>query len=300
MNRLPRFKRAPNLPPMQLTDRDRQIIRLVHGHDFVRSSHVVSLIGESRQQILRRLQLLFHHGYLERPRAQLRYYERGGSRDIAYGLGSKGARLLFQENGLTIQPAKWNKKNHVVGRLFLEHALFVSDIMTTIDLACRMNGAVRFIQDDSLELRLRKRPIQWRVKLSNGKRISVIPDRVFVLEHTGQNGQIHRIHYFLEADRGTMPVERRNLAQTSFKRKILAYAATWKEGLHRSRLGIDRFRVLTVTTVPKRVNSLVASCSQLASGHRLFLFADKSVLSENILSAKLRTGWPNQTTSLLN
>ena len=213
MNRLPRFRRAPALPPMQLTERDKQIIRLVYQHGFVRSSQIILLIGESRQQILRRLQLLYHHGYLERPRAQLRYYERGGSQDIAYGLGSKGGKLLFQENGQSVHPARWSKKNHMVGRLFLEHALFVSDIMSAIEVACQRHGSIQFLQDESLGLRLRKRPFQWRVKLPNGKRISVIPDRVFALEHKDENGQNERIYYFLEADRGTMPVQRRALCR---------------------------------------------------------------------------------------
>jgi hypothetical protein len=300
MNRLPRFKRVSSLPPMQLTERDRQIVRLVHRYGFVRSSHIVSITGQSRQQILRRLQLLYHNGYLERPRAQLRYYERGGSRDIAYGLGRKGGKLLYQENSFTVDPFKWNKKNHVVGRLFLEHALFVSDVMTAIELACRKHGAVDFLDEDVIEFRPRKRPFQWRVKLPNGKRLSVIPDRIFALRHTGTDGRVHRIHYFLEADRGTMPVQRRNLTQTSFRRKLLAYAGTWKEGVHRSRLGIDRFRVLTVTTVSKRVNSLITACSQLPSGHGLFLFADRSILSENILSATWRTGRQNETAMLLD
>jgi hypothetical protein len=85
-SRLPRFERATEVAPMQLEERDCQIIRLVHRHRFLRSEHIVSFMGGSQQQILRRLKLLYHHGYLERPRAQIQYYERGGSRSIAYGL----------------------------------------------------------------------------------------------------------------------------------------------------------------------------------------------------------------------
>ena len=59
---------------MQLTERDREIIRLVHRHRFLRSSHICSLIPGSPQQLLRRLKLLYHHGFLERPRSQIDYY----------------------------------------------------------------------------------------------------------------------------------------------------------------------------------------------------------------------------------
>lgn len=116
--RLPRFKRASTIAPLQLTERDQQIIRLVHHHQFLRSSHITSLLGGSRQQILRRLKLLYHHGYLERPRAQIQYYERGGSKSIAYGLGNKGGLLLKQELGVVVHPDSWSEKNHVIGRMF--------------------------------------------------------------------------------------------------------------------------------------------------------------------------------------
>jgi DNA-binding Lrp family transcriptional regulator len=298
--RFPRFKRASPVAPMQLTERDRQIIRQVHRHRFLRSSHIVSLVGGSRQQILRRLKLLYHHGYLERPRAQLQYYERGGSRDIAYGLGNKSGRLLLQELGIAVHPVAWSERNHVIGRLFLEHALLVSDVMVAIELACRKHGAIRLIHEDELGLRSKRQPFQWRVKIQNVGRLGVVPDRVFALEYPDQNGQSQRVHYFLEADRGTMPVVRSNLSQTSFRRKLLAYEATWNQDIHRLSFGINRFRVLTVTTISKRVHSLVEACSQLKSGQGLFLFADKSILSADILSATWQTGRQGETTKLLS
>src|SRR3989304_4958318 len=109
--RLPRFKRASTVSPFQLTKRDREIIRLVHRHRFLRSQQIVALMGGSSQQVLRRLKLLYHHGYLERPRAQLQYYERGGSKSIAYGLGNKGGALLKHEHGIAVHPDSWGDKN---------------------------------------------------------------------------------------------------------------------------------------------------------------------------------------------
>ena len=54
-----------------LTSRDRELLRAVHRHRLLRSTHLTSLAGGSRQAILQRLQLLFHHGYLGRPPMQL-------------------------------------------------------------------------------------------------------------------------------------------------------------------------------------------------------------------------------------
>jgi hypothetical protein len=298
--RLSRFKRASIVSPIQLTGRDKEIIWQVYRHRFLRSSHIVSLVGGSEQQILRRLQLLYHHGYLERPKAQLRYYERGASREIAYGLGNQGGKLLAQERGLIVDSHAWNEKNHHIGRVYLDHALLVSDVMVAIEHACRKHGGVRLLSLDELGLPTKRGRFQWRIRLRSGQRLGVIPDRVFALEFVDKNGRNRRIYYFLEADRGTMPVVRGNLLQTSFQRKLIAYHATWSQGIHRRQLGIDRFRVLTVTTIPKRVHSIVEACARFEGGHGLFLFADKLILSGDILSDTWQTGKHNETSNLLD
>ena len=304
--RLSRFKRAAAVAPMQLTERDREIIRLVHQHRFLRSPQIVTLICNGSQQLLRRLQLLYHHGYLERPHAQIDYYHQGGSRHIVYGLGNKGATFLKRELGVAFHQVHWGEKNRSVGRVFLEHALLVSDVMVAIELACRETGRIRLLTDEELSLpgdmRPKRQPFQWKVNLSSRVKLGVIPDRVFALDFPDQSGNRTRAFFFLEADRGTMPVTRHNLSQTSFFRKLLAYEATWSQSIHRTRFGFNRFRVLTVTTSAERVRSLVNACSQLERGHGLFLFADRTVLEKpaDIFSPIWRTGSRDESTSLLN
>jgi DNA-binding Lrp family transcriptional regulator len=270
------------IAPIQLTARDHEILRLVHRHRFLRSHQIIALIGGSPQQLSRRLQRLFHHGYLERPRAQLQYYERGGSQTIAYGLGNKSGSLL------QLNLASWGEKNRAIGRMYLEHALLVSDVMVSLELACRQHG-IRLLYEDELHLPV-EAPLHWRVKLRDGTRLGVIPDRVFTLEYPDQTGQMQRACYFLEADRGTMPVVRQKKSQTSFYRKLLAYEATWTNKVHQRHLGLPRFRVLTVTTGAARVESLLAACSRLRRGHGLFLFADQSVLQRDLLTAVWQCG----------
>jgi len=299
-SRLSRFKRAATVAPLQLMERDRNILRLIYRHRFLRSSHIIALMGDSPQQLSRRLKLLYHHGYLERPRAQLQYYERNGSKSIAYGLGNKGGLLLEQELGVAVRPVSQGEKNRAIGGIFLEHALLVSEIMVTLELACRKRGDVRLLYEDQLSLHLERQPFQWWVTIQGGSKLGVIPDCVFALEYPDRNGACQRVHFFLEADRGTMPVKRRNLFQTSFFRKLLAYEATWTQKIHQRNLGIHRFRVLTVTTIPARVTSLVDACSQLKRGHRLFLFANQTILSGDVLSPAWRSGKPGETASLLD
>ena len=276
--RLPRFQRASGVTRIDLTPRDREILRQVHRHRFLRSSHLTSLVGGSRQHVLRRLQLLYHHGYLERPRAQIDYFHRGGSRAIAYGLGNKGAAQLKCELSLPFYRLDRGGKNGSTGRLFLEHALLISDIMVSLELACRRHGQVRLLTADELPLpettRHHREPFQWRVLVGNRLKLGVIPDQVFGLEFTGSGTKPVRVFYFLEADRATMPVMRQSLSQSSFHRKLLAYEVTWAQNLHFSRLGIHRFRVLTVTSSPERVQTMVEACRKLEKGQGLFLFTD--------------------------
>ena len=299
-SRLPRFKRAATVPPIALTERDHQIIRIIHRHRFLRSRQIVVLIGDNPQPLLRRLHLLYHHGYLERPRAQLEYFHQGGSRPMVYGLGDKGAAILKREGAV-----RWGAKNRSVGRMFLEHALLVSELMVAMELACRTSG-VRLLMDEDLPLPKDtggKRPsFKWHVKVNSRLKLGVIPDRVFALEFSNAEGHPTRAYFFLEADRGTMPVVRRHLSQTSFHRKLLAYEATWAQSLHQSRFGFHRFRLLTVTTSDERVTSLVSACGKLKSGHGLFLFADRTILEsvDDILSALWQTGRPGETATLLD
>src|ERR1019366_5736408 len=259
-SRLPRFKRSSAVASILITERDREIILLVHRYRFLRSSHICSLIPGSPQQLLRRLKLLYHHGFLERPRAQLDYYHKGGSSHMVYGLGNKGAAILRRDLVLGLGQVRWGEKNRATGRVYLEHALLVSDVMVAIELACRRRG-IRLLTAHELAVpdktTRKRRLFRWQVKISNRLKLGVIPDYVFALDFKDQDGVAKRAFFFLEADRATMPVIRKNLSQTSFYRKLRAYEATWSQSIHQTLFGFHRFRVLTVTTSAERLKSLV-------------------------------------------
>lgn len=282
VSRLPRFKRSSAVAPIRLTSRDQEILKQVHRHRFLRSDHIVGLIAGSPQQIRRRLQRLFHHGYLERPRCQLDYYQ-SGSRRMAYGIGNKGAAWVKRKSALPYLALRWKPKNRV-GRLFLEHALLISDIMVAVEIACRQRQDVRLLSADDLHIPKMREPFQWSVEIQHGLKSRVIPDRVFGMEFAGK-----QCWYFLEADRATMPVTRRGLDQSSFYRKILAYTATWQQRIHRN-FGIDRFRVLTVTTNSDRTQTMLQACRDLKNGRGLFLFSDRGSL-QNHLQDFFAAGW---------
>jgi hypothetical protein len=264
---------------IQITDRDREIVSLVSHHRFLRTTHLAALVRGSAQQVSRRLQLLYHHGFLERPRAQLEYFHRGGSSHMVYGLGNKGAALLREELGNRFSERNWGEKNRSVGRIFLQHALLVSDVLIAIQLACRERKDVKYIGQHEVF----PHEIRWQVTIERGRKLGVVPDAAFALEWTRTDGELERVHFFVEADRGTMPIVRRNLTQTSFRRKLLAYEATWSQNIHRSRFGINRFRMLTFGTSERRLSALRNEGASLKSGKGLFVFFHRRDISDSTL-----------------
>lgn len=254
-----------------LTDRDREIIRCVSEHRFLRSTHILSLTSGSRQQVLRRLQLLFHHGYLDRPRAQIDYYK-SGSRPMVYSPGTQAVKLLAGEGRVSVGTLDWKGRNPKVTKFFLEHALAVAEALIKVRLSCRMHDLqfVRLIRDGAFK---------WKVSIRHrhtSAEISVLPDAVF-----GIGEKEKKRWFFFEADRGTMPIERSTLKQTSFVRKIVAYHQTWRQRLLSS--SVARFQVITVTTTPAHADSLMKAAQTATKGQAagLFLFTDQSTLASH-------------------
>ena len=296
--RLPRFTRTSSAAPFQLTERDHDIIRQVNRHRFLCSSHISTLVGGSSQQVLRRLQSLYHHRFLERPRCQLDFYYKTGSQRMVYGLGDKGAELL-REQRIDFPHPRSSEKNSKVGRPYLEHALSVSDVMVAVELSCRKRCDVRFLARGELPSPPERedQPFRWNVELRSGVKLGLIPDQVFALERS--SGE--RAFFFVEADRGTMPVVRANLSQTSMYRKLLAYTATWRQSLHQTLFGFHRFRVIILTTGMARIQSLVDACARLEYGHNLFLMGHADQLaSDDILTLPLQTGRAGEFSALLD
>ncbi len=251
--------------------------------------------------ILRRLQLLFHHGYIDRPAMQLDWYARG-SEPLVYALGKRGAEVLEAEKTVRRVGIRWDTKKRNVSRVFLHHTLAVAEIMVAFEVACRSREGVRFIPPEEVlagapeSTRRLCLPFRWQVEVRWGGKpyhLGVEPDKVFGLRFEDAPENRRHAFFFLEADRGTMPVARHGLAQTSFFRKLLAYQETWRQRVHRAHLGIPNFRVLTVTTSSERVEHLVDAYRALpVGGARLFLFTDREALgSGDILTHEWVNGW---------
>lgn len=246
---------------------------------YLRSTHIADLYrDDSKVKLLRRLHKLYHNGYLDRPLAQLDYYQLGGgSKPLVYGITSKGSALLASKQG-----GGAKRIENRASRVFLDHTLEIADFMVALERSSRAHGGVRVIHPDEILKRAgaarrgKHSPLSWETRITwqgTPASIWVVPDKIFGLSFSGRLQETK--YFFLEADRGTMPVARTNLQRTSFLRKFLSYAATYHDKLHSQHFGMSNFRVLTVTTSRARIESLIAAFQQFArdTPPNVFLFA---------------------------
>lgn len=294
--RKPRYRRV-DIPRFEVTERDCEILRLVARHRFIRSKQIVAVLtayapSSSGQQILRRLELLFHGGYLTRPQAQSeRFRVGGGSEPMTYCLGNKGSDLLAERFAYRRAAVDWTAKARTAKRGEIEHALEVTDFMVGLELACSRRRSLRIIHLDEIltqiapeETRKNPKPYFWPVSVRwRGKEsvIHPIPDRIFGIQDLNRPEGRNRKFFFAEVDRGTMPAVRLDLSKTSFIRKLLAYGHTYQQDLHTAIYGFSNVRILTITKGRKRIESIIAAHRehtwQLCSP-ALFLFVDRAAL----------------------
>jgi protein involved in plasmid replication-relaxation len=282
-----RFHRSEEPPVFQLTERDVEIVRQVARYRFLRSTHISQLLDASHKKICERLTLLYHAGYLDRPRAQLEYHaHNGGSAPYVYALDSQGSRLLKGCGELDQANVDWLRKNRDRTRQFLLHTLSIADFCVALTIACRSNLGVRLLGPDELlqsapkQTRLSRTPWNWRVRVpfkGQTSEIGVIPDYVFALMLP--DGR--RRPFIVECDRGTMPIERTSIVQTSMLRKFLAYEATRAQAVHTSRFAWKNFRVLVSTTSGQRHENMRELINRAMGASPLFLFAELSLLTQS-------------------
>jgi hypothetical protein len=287
--RLPRFRRASEPPAFQLTDGDVAIIRQLAKHRFLRSTHIAALIGRSLDRANDRLSKLFHASYIDRPRAQLDYYPGAGSAPMVYALADRGARLLIARDGVNLANVEWSRKNREAGRPFIEHQLEIMDFYVALQCATRTRNDVQLIHPDEIVAAFpdqsfsARNPFALRVRLPHKgavREIGLVPDLVFGLKFPDGS----RRCFMVEIDRGTMPIIRSDIEQTSFERKMRSYLSAHAAKLHERHFGWKAFRVLAVTTDEYRTRSMIEALKQArvpnSPGGSLFLFATRAELGQ--------------------
>jgi hypothetical protein len=295
--RRPRFRRLTEPPAFRLTEGDMAIVREIARHRFLRSTQIAALVGRSLDRTNERLSLLFHAGYIDRPRAQLDRFPTDGSAHMVYALANGGARLLKAHGGLVDAHLDWSRKNRSALRPFIEHQLEIMDFYVALQCATRNRSDVALVHPEEIvaafpeATRAEKHPLKLKVRLSNNGKLEefgLVPDFLFGLRYPDGS----RRCFMVEIDRGTMPVSRSDPSQTSFALKMRAYLAAHAAGLHQQSYGWKAFRVLTVTTDQNRVALMANALRQISNprgpGAALFLFSTRNILST---SNPLRHEW---------
>jgi hypothetical protein len=276
--RLPRYRRAPREGEFALTARDLEILAITASYRLATSAQLQALADGSNQGILRRLQKLFHAGFLDRLAPQR--VDGGGSAKMIYAITNRGMRAI-QKAGLTMEMTQtdWNAQNRDIGSYAIEHTLLISYIRTVLANAGQAQPSHKLL------FWREGRYTQDRVEVPTKDgyvHLPVAPDAYFCLEDAKG-----RMYFFLEADRATMTLKR-------FHQKLKAYAAYFREKGHQRKFNIRFFRVLTVTTSAKRqanLVSLVAEDENLRSLARLFLFTADEKLSLQTPESVLQKIW---------
>lgn len=295
--RVKRFQRAEVVAPMQLTERDLQLLVHVARHRFLSSDQLAALDGGSTQGVLRCLRALYDNGYLDRPKAQLAVLHSTGPKPMVYGLGQRGARALRERAHLITDGVDWAEKNKRSGAVFIEHTLQVAEFMTRIELACASDAAIELMREDEIialapeKTRTSREPLRWEVKgLDEGAGVaSVVPDGLFGLLFPNDSAA----YFILEIDRGTIPIVRNSKDHRSISRKLAAYYHGWRAERHVEQFGVKQVRVLTVTNSAARVENMVSAVRDITEGRgsNFFLFTDGAALAEsNPLQAEWVSG----------
>jgi hypothetical protein len=174
--------------------------------------------------------------------------------------------------------------------MFLDHTLAVADFRVALRLAVRRQTAWRLVETDELSALRATTHIgdqfAWHVSVAGGVSVAVVPDHVFALRHV--DGRTR--NYLVEIDRGTMPILRSSLRQSSVMRKLLAYDALRRGDLLLRDLGWRNFRVLILTGTRARADNILSAIARSSlAASPLFLVTDtQGLAATDVLASRWR------------
>lgn len=264
--RLPRYERGKTPPPMQLQPRDVEILKAIGcEYRYLTGRQIHPLFfGGSMSQTRLRLTKLYHNRYLDRIyRPTIK-----GSGEAIYCLDKKGADILAAELGVDRGQIFWQGRRRALSQDSLEHALRVNDFRVAMNIACERTGAAKLAGEWIEEQILRD--LKQRVKVpypSDPDRhidCPLVADGFFGLEFGNGLSQF----FMLEMDLGTE-------SNTRFALKVRAYKEYLESGKYRDIFEGKIFKVLVVTTSPRRMENLMKTARK-AGDKTIFWFTEFS------------------------
>lgn len=256
---LPQFEAQYKHRPLRLQERDLQILKKVWEYEFLNSKHLRAMfsdqVGEpvvrgekTDEAITRRLQKLFHHGYLNRPKNQIQLRIRYGNLPFIYTLGKKGAQELAKEYGIDPGRTSWRAKSRVK-HPHIMHKLMISKFHASLEVALKGRPKIELIGWKK-EGELQSAAVKVRSAFGGRTKVKLLPDGFFGLRFRDRPEGTNKAYFFLEADRSTMPNTR------FYRKKVLGYIEYYRRSKHREAYKISEFRVLTTTLTKERRDNL--------------------------------------------
>lgn len=291
------FVRPEEVSEFYLSQRNLSLLAHIARYRLISSDDLARLDGGSVQNAKRELRNLWEHGYVVRPAAQLRTVAITGPQPMVYGLSNRGARLLREHGHLIDLNVDWSENVRRAGIAYIDHSVARSRFMSAVEVAVRERPSISIMEAPAIiarapeRTRRAKHPLKWTAVIPDdqGRDVSasVISDDLFAL--TFADGRAS--HFLVEIDRGQMPVRRNGTSaeeivegkrrvRTYYKHKLATYYHGWRQRRHEEQLGIEQLRVLTITTSPRRVETMIDALREVTAGKgsELFLFIDEVTL----------------------
>lgn len=276
--RLPRYKRASTPPRMQLTARDVRAVSAVCDMRFLTREQIQQLLfsPSTASHCKRRLALLYHNAYLDR--IYIPSMSPFGSTKAIYTLAPKGATLVARDRKVEVRELHWRAHHNDRELYFMRHTLAINDFRITLTMAAQ-ERALSLSWADERALRRREMKDYVEDPKHSGRRLAVVPDGYFTLEHGGRTNA-----FALEIDRATVE-------EKPFKDKVRAYGEWKVSGAYEDRYGTKSLRVLWVVADVSRDSTRlerIKRWTEAEGGRSLFWFAMLDDLTpDTILDAEV-------------
>jgi hypothetical protein len=274
-SRLPRHQRVPEAdrPPMALTERDCELIRMVNDCRLLRTDQIAALFFGSRSTAQYRLARLFQHEFLERHFLSVVSGAPGKSPAL-YTIGKRGAQTLVERYGYERGDLRLPKRG-TLGWHLVEHLLAVNDVRVAITCAARQDGLTLETWLD--ETTFRAQPEYVTVTDQRGKthQKPVFPDGYCCLQTPHGTAR-----FFLEVDRGTEPLAK-------FSPQIAIYEAYVASGQYHARFQAKSLRILVVTTTARRLHNLLRVTQQVGGKRKYWFTTFDRITAQSVLTAPI-------------
>ena len=245
LGRRTRQYRQPHHKALRLQPRDIFIFQKLHEHGCLPTPYLYAFtkhIGKDYTGFVKRLNQLFHAGFLNFPPAQ-RDTENANSNYYVHSINNKSESVLHDHDLYSkciVRPSgPW------------KHQCMVSCITASIELAT-YSKPLRYIPAHEI-LQRTGNGLRATVSIRDPKtkkctRHDLVPDSLFGLEYQSNTGNKY-LTFLVEADRATERIDSDRTDLKTFKRNVLQYREFIGTGMYKTHFGItSSMLVLTITT----------------------------------------------------